>query len=137
LGQTKLNKLFYYLDFIHFRDHGQSVTGDDYICQKFGPVPERIDTMIADMKKSGKLDAIVESGFSAEDQHRTRFIAKADPDMRVFSASEKKLLERICTTFEKWNTNKIVTQTHLEAPWFYAKLYDRVDYAYAKDIDII
>jgi len=31
LGKTKLNKLFYYLDFIYYRDHKVSVTLDIYI----------------------------------------------------------------------------------------------------------
>jgi hypothetical protein len=34
-----------------------------------------------------------------------------------------------------WSTDKIVSQTHLEAPWFYSKPYEIVDYAYSKDID--
>ena len=31
LGATKLNKLLYYLDFLHYRDEGAIVTGDELI----------------------------------------------------------------------------------------------------------
>ena len=56
LHATKLNKLLYYLDFVYFRDHKKSVTGDVYIHQGYGPVPSRIDEVLADLKKDGAID---------------------------------------------------------------------------------
>jgi hypothetical protein len=38
-GKVKLFKLLYLLDFAHFRETGQSVTGLDYVAWKLGPVP--------------------------------------------------------------------------------------------------
>ena len=38
------------------------------------------------------------------------------------------LLQKICEKFKPYNTNKIVVQTHFEAPWFYAELYDKIVY---------
>ena len=56
-------------------------------------------------------------------------------DESVFSPEQKELLKHICDEFGSWPTEKIVAQTHLEAPWFYSKPYEVVDYAYARDID--
>ena len=39
LGKIKLFKLLYLLDFEHFRQTGQSVTGLTYSAWKYGPVP--------------------------------------------------------------------------------------------------
>src|SRR3990172_7872329 len=41
-GITKLCKLLYYLDFMHFRETGRSVTGLDYFAWDFGPVPQAL-----------------------------------------------------------------------------------------------
>jgi uncharacterized phage-associated protein len=41
-GKTKLFKLLYYLDFMHFRETGRSVTGLDYYAWDFGPVPKKL-----------------------------------------------------------------------------------------------
>jgi uncharacterized phage-associated protein len=132
LGATKLNKLLYYLDFISYRDKSKSVTGDLYIHKDYGPVPDRIDDVIADLKLQSKIEV---EEVPYKDNHKTNFVLKTDPDMSVFDSYEQELLAKICTEFSQWSTEKIVSQTHLEAPWFYSKPYDFVDYKYANNIE--
>lgn len=40
IGRTKLFKLLYFWDFIHFKKYGLTVTGYDYYTFPFGPVPK-------------------------------------------------------------------------------------------------
>lgn len=134
LHATKLNKLLYYLDFIYFRDHKKPVTGDVYIHQGYGPVPSRVDEMLSVLQSEG---AIGTKTVDYKDGELVRFELK-DPkqfDESVFSPDQKTLLKQICDEFGNWPTEKIVAQTHLEAPWFYSKPYEIVDYGYARDID--
>ena len=133
LGQTKLNKLMYYLDFISYRDRGQSVTADNYVHKEYGPVPEKIDELLVSLTQEGKLAVTYE--YIRDDVYRSVFAKVTEPDMSVFDPYEQKLLENICTEFISWSTDKIVSQTHLESPWFYSKPYELVDYDYAADID--
>ena len=134
LHATKLNKLLYYLDFIYFRDHKKPVTGDVYIHQGYGPVPSRVDEILAGLRNEGAID-IEEVDY--KDGELVKFILKNSKklDESVFSPEQKMLLKQICDEFVSWSTEKIVAQTHLEAPWFYSKPYEIVDYAYARDID--
>ena len=134
LHATKLNKLLYYFDFVYFRDHKKSVTGDIYIHQGYGPVPSRIDEVLANLKQEGLIDA---EAISNNEMEMINFTPKAGSkfDESIFSDDQKKLLKQICDEFVNWSTEKIVAQTHLEAPWFYSKPYEVVDYAYALDID--
>lgn len=134
LHATKLNKLLYYLDFIYFRDHKKSVTGDTYIHEGYGPVPARIDEILAKLKSEGTIDT---ESVPYNDTEMINFQLKDDSKLNesVFSQEQKKLLKQICDEFGNWPTEKIVAQTHLEAPWFYSKPYEIVDYAYARDID--
>ncbi len=134
LHATKLNKLLYYLDFIHFRDHKNPVTGDTYTHKEYGPVPSRVDEILAMLKNEKAIDT---ETVGYKDRELIRFELK-DPkklDESVFSSGQKNLLKQICDEFGNWSTEKIVAQTHLEAPWFYSKPYEIVDYAYARDID--
>jgi uncharacterized phage-associated protein len=134
LHATKLNKLLYYLDFIYFRDHKKTVTGDVYIHQGYGPVPLHIDEVLAKLKSDRVIDT---EAIDYKNGEMVHFELK-NPDRldeTVFSVDQKKLLKRICDEFGSWPTEKIVAQTHLEAPWFYSKPYEVVDYAYARDID--
>ena len=134
LHATKLNKLLYYLDFIYFRDHAQSVTGDRYIHQGYGPVPTHIDEILTTLKSEGTIDT---ESVPHNDSEMINFKLKDNSklDESVFSPEQKELLKHICDEFGSWPTEKIVAQTHLEAPWFYSKPYEVVDYAYARDID--
>jgi uncharacterized phage-associated protein len=134
LHATKLNKLLYYLDFIYFRDYKKSVTGDIYIHQGFGPVPSRVDEVLSNLKTAGVIDTETKPHNGGE---MVNFILKNDSkfDESVFNKEQKALLKQICDEFGSWPTEKIVAQTHLEAPWFYSKPYEVVDYAYARDID--
>lgn len=134
LHATKLNKLLYYLDFISFRDHKKPVTGDIYIHQGYGPVPSRVDDILTELKSEGAIDA---DAISYKDGELIQFELKDADKLNesVFSEEQKKLLKQICDEFGNWPTEKIVAQTHLEAPWFYSKPYEIVDYAYARDID--
>lgn len=134
LHATKLNKLLYYLDFIYFRDHKESVTGDIYIHQEYGPVPSRIDEILAALKKDEAIDTEI---IDYKDGELVNFKFKDTQKINesVFSKEQKKLLKQICDEFGNWSTEKIVAQTHLEAPWFYSKPYEIVNYNYACNID--
>ncbi|MCX6807851.1 MAG: Panacea domain-containing protein [Patescibacteria group bacterium] len=133
LGKVKLNKLLYYLDFISYRDRQKEVTGDIYIHKSYGPVPENVDEMIAELKKDKQLEVSAKPFDS--DKDRFVFSRMADPDMSCFDTYEKELLGKICEEFQNWSTDKIVNQTHLEAPWFYSSPYEFVDFKYASNID--
>lgn len=56
LGIVKLNKLFYYLDFISYRDTGKSVTGDTYKRLSKGPFAEHLDGVVKAAKKAKLID---------------------------------------------------------------------------------
>lgn len=132
--QTKLNKLLYYLDFITYRNTGKSFTGDIYIHQQFGPIPASVDKILTDLKSSG---AISTEEVPYKDGELISFDISDSSKFteNVFSDDQKVLLKQICDEFGSWPTEKIVAQTHLEAPWFYSKPYEVVDYNYSKDID--
>lgn len=135
LGITKLNKLLYYLDFISYRDRKKVVTGDKYVHLDYGPVPSRIDdTIIPEMKKEGLLDIQI---IPFKDAHTVKFITKVEPDMSAFDSYENRLLRAICEEFKDIKTEQIVSQTHLESPWYYSEMYDQIDFENAADIDIL
>ena len=122
----------YYFDFVCFRDSNKSITGDIYVHKDYGPVPESIDDELVALKR---LKKIAIEFVSYKGGHTCKFEVKKKPNMNVFSKYEKELLGRICDKFKNWPTKKIVSQTHLEAPWFYSKPYEVVDYKYSNDID--
>lgn len=135
LGATKMNKLVYYLDFLNYRDRDASVTGEVYYNRQYGPVPSKIDEVVDELRQEGLLE-IKEDPYK-KDRMRKSYEAKQSPDMSVFSEEEKSLLGVICREFKDYSTPKIVAQTHLEAPWFYSKPQQKIDYDRAYAIEIL
>jgi uncharacterized phage-associated protein len=132
LGATKLNKLAYYFDFINYRDNKVSATGDTYIHMDYGPVGSEVNEVLSILQKENRIET---ERVPYEDNGTFHFKALSEPDLDSFTKYEKDLLEKICKEFRLWSTDKIVDQTHLEAPWFYSKPYEEVDYNYAHDIE--
>ncbi len=132
LGSTKLNKLMYYFDFISYRDRKKSVSGDIYIHKDYGPIPDSVDVMLAGLQEQKKVFIEI---VPYKDGYTTKFHLKKDPVLLVFDKYEKKLLGYLSKKFDLWSTEKIVSQTHLEAPWFYSKPYDVVNYRYSSNIE--
>lgn len=134
LGITKLNKLFYYLDFISFRDRGESVTGEVYIRLPMGPVASHLQKKIIKLAETNSLIQGKEED-SIKFGKRNRYKALQNPDLSVFNEYEQKLLGRICNTFRDWSTDQMIAQTHSEAPWVFSEPNKSIDYKNADDIE--
>ncbi len=134
LGITKLNKLFYYLDFISYRDNKESVTGETYLHLQMGPFASELQDKI--IKEAEKQKLITQNeDESLKFGKRNRYQALATPDISVFSDYEISLLKFICKTFKNWNTDQMIAQTHSEAPWVFSEVNKSLDYKNADDIE--
>lgn len=115
-GVTKLLKLLYFLDFLHFKETGKSVTGLDYYAFPFGPVPKRlyeeIKTPPPDLK---------ESLFIPEFKNDKSFLAiqaKKKFDDKHFTKRELRLLERVAFIFKEARAEDMKETSHLpNHPW--------------------
>jgi len=134
LGVTKLNKLFYYLDFISFRDRKISVTGETYIRLPMGPLASSLQKNIIKLAEKEKLIR-QKIDDSAKFGKRNRYQALVKPDTSVFDSYELKLLNYLCATFRDWDTGQMIAQTHSEAPWVFSKANEALDYNNADDIE--
>lgn len=133
-GKTKLMKLLYFLDFIHFKRTGKSVTGLDYFAWNFGPVPVQVweeikNGMGADMREA---ITISQNG----DFHHVQ--AKKDFCDQFFSNRELKILEQVAFIFSETKTGEMVEITHMEnMPWDRTLKekgeYQKIDYFLAID----
>lgn len=134
LGITKLNKLFYYLDFISYRDRKESVTGETYVHLQMGPFAVQLQDKIIKEAKEKKL-IIQKKDESLKFGERNRYQVLAIPDVSVFDDYEKELLDNICKTFKEWKTDQMIAQTHSEAPWVFSDANKSLDYKNADDIE--
>jgi transcriptional regulator with XRE-family HTH domain len=112
---TKMNKLLFYADFLHYSRTGFSITGLTYIAITHGPVPKNY---------GGIYDRLFESGFVAmEEVDFNDFTGEkftnqdAEPDMELFTPTERKAIIDVEQQLGKLKTNQIVDISHDEFAW--------------------
>jgi uncharacterized phage-associated protein len=114
--KTKLMKLLYYLDFLHFKETGKSVTGLKYKAYNFGPYPEVVGSKInnRDPELCGYVDCKKVPG---EKEYFT-FTPKKVFNDQYFTKREKRILENVAFIFKDVKTEAIVEASHLKNhPW--------------------
>jgi uncharacterized phage-associated protein len=124
VGRTKLFKLLYFLDFMHFKKYGTSVTGYEYYTFSFGPVPQKLYNQMKDnnLPASFKehLVCIEEKMDNEEDDYKQfKFKLKNKKiDLEWFSPNELEILEQVAFIFKDVPAKSMTEITHLHnSPW--------------------
>lgn len=134
LGSTKLAKLMYYLDFINYRDHGNSITGTKYYKQEYGPLAKDLVEVVGDLVGNNKLrvESYIHPKYKREAH---RYVALSKPNLDVFSEEEQILLRKLANKYSALSTDEMVAKSHLEAPWQRAKEGGELDYNLSFDVE--
>lgn len=107
-GKTKLFKLLYYPDFMHFRETGKSVTGLDCFAWKFGPVPKNLaDKFNAPGEDFNKSISIQGSNNNFVIMRPKKFYDT------FFTKRELNILENIAFIFKEAKAEDMVEASHL------------------------
>ncbi|HEY8934838.1 MAG TPA: type II toxin-antitoxin system antitoxin SocA domain-containing protein [Cyclobacteriaceae bacterium] len=125
IGETVLNKLLYFCDFNFYELYEEHLTGARYKKLPYGPVPQKLDTVINQMIEKGKLKRIKTEyhGFP-----QTRFLPLEKADLTGLSAAEKTVIDNVIQQMSDWNANKISEYSHQDKPWKATKDGDYISY---------
>lgn len=134
-GKTKLMKLLFFLDFMHFKQTGKSVTGLNYYAWSMGPVPKAFFEEISGPQLPKDLKNVVSIKQAESFQE---IVARKKPDMDYFSPREAKIMEDICFVYKNVQADDISEISHLpNQPWDRTKrekgLKKQIDYLFALD----
>lgn len=119
--KLKLMKLFYYLDFWHFKETGRSVTGLDYKAWRDGPVPPSLYHEIEPEKNPDDIKEylfVENEEFQNKSGHCLRIKPKKKFNSEAFTKRELEILERVAYTFRDAKAQDMTDSTHLSnSPW--------------------
>jgi transcriptional regulator with XRE-family HTH domain len=120
IGETVLYKLLYFIDFNAFEILGKPVTGMQYIKMQFGPVPQQgqFRDVVKEMVEKNELKLFMQEYYGMPQK---RYVALADPDIKVFSVEEKELIDREIRILSDFTATKIAEYAHGDAPWVLAE----------------
>ena len=110
LFPTKLNKEMFYADFLHYKLHGQSISGLQYQAIQYGPVPVHYETVY------DNIDGINKEIVVAHDMESTR-LSCSSCDTNVFSKQELETLGIVLAKIQPMSTQEVIDRSHLEDAW--------------------
>jgi len=135
--KTKLNKLPWYCDFLHFKETSVSITGAQYVRLPLGPVPDHYELIFANMIHEGLLSKS-EIPFQTKEgtQQGEEFTALVEPDKSLFAEKEIQVMNFIADTFRADTSTSIMEKSHREAAYKKCKDGDIISYEYAKELSL-
>lgn len=112
--KTKLNKLFFYVDFLNFKNHGKSITGLTYEAIPYGPVPRNYTLLYGELEKLGYIKIDLES---INSDFVEKFESTIKFDSKEFNEDEVQTLKAVLNKFQKTKRDEIVKISHEETAW--------------------
>ncbi|MCC6250904.1 MAG: DUF4065 domain-containing protein [Bacteroidia bacterium] len=128
VGETVLYKLLYFSDFNYYELYEEHLTGAKYRKLPYGPVPQKLDTIISQMIERGQLQR-VKTEYHGYPQIRYLPLEKAD--LTELRASEKEIIDRVIEQMSDWSAAAISNYSHKDMPWLASKEGEEINYELA------
>jgi len=131
---TKLQKLFFYVDFKHYKEFNSSITGMQYVHLPHGPVPDEYKTWLAALTdwmgilETEKIDFDLFLGEA--------FTSNSDPNLNLFSLDELNTIRYVKDFFKDFSSGEIEEFSHQEKGYLMTNKSQCISYKYAKDLKI-
>lgn len=128
--KTKLNKLLFYSDFLHYKVYGRSITGAYYAKATHGPVLNGLESFL-DILKNDFTSRSVDFGDYTGVNYSSR-----DFDRSVFSDVEFETLLWVNDYFMNFTAKRISEYSHDEKAFQVTAVANAISYKYANDLQL-
>lgn len=128
VGETLLYKLLYFSDFNYYELYEEHLSGAEYRKLPYGPVPQKLDTIIHQMisNKHLKRFKVEYHGYP-----QTRYLPLVKPDISSLNANEKNTIDKVIEQYSDWSASAISDYSHNDMPWLATKEGEVIDYELA------
>lgn len=114
VGETVLYKLLYFSDFNYYELYEEHLTGAKYKKLPYGPVPQKLDSIISQMIEANQVQRIKTEykGFAQK-----RYLPLQKADLTELKASEKDVIDKVIEQMSDWSVMAISDYSHKDLPW--------------------
>jgi transcriptional regulator with XRE-family HTH domain len=128
VGETVLYKLLYFADFNYYELYEEQLTGAKYRKLPYGPVPQKLDSIIKQMIDDGYLQR-VKTAYQGYPQ--TRYLPLKKANLTELLASEKEVIDMVIEQMGDWSATAISNYSHKDIPWIASKEGEEINYELA------
>lgn len=133
LFKTKLAKLLWLADFAHFRSHRLSITGMVYARGPYGPVPDKLGTILDALEDEGviKVNEFYAGSYEGE------LVSVREPLPMDLDAEELQTLEKVQRAFGHCSSKELSDLSHQENAWILRGNGEPIPYTEADRINLL
>lgn len=128
VGEAVLYKLLYFSDFNYYELYEEHLTGAKYRKLPYGPVPQKLDSLIQQMIEKEQLQRVktVYRGYG-----QTRYLPLVKANLKELKASETEVIDRVIEQMSDWSAASISQYSHKDLPWLATKEGEVINYELA------
>jgi putative zinc finger/helix-turn-helix YgiT family protein len=134
--KTKLNKLLFYSDFMHFNEFGVSITGCCYARLPHGPVPDDFRTLLAVMEEDAGIIETDVIDYSGTEYQGEKVLLVNSLKEYSLSSDEVKTLSTIRDAFHDFGAGEIAEYSHSFIGWIETENAHLISYEYSAQLEI-
>ncbi len=128
VGETVLYKLLYFSDFNFYELYEEHLTGAAYRKLPYGPVPQKLDSIVNQMIDAGQLLRLKTDYYGLQ---QTRYLPLTKANLVELQANEKEVIDRVVEQMSDWSASAISNYSHKDMPWLASKEGDVINYELA------
>lgn len=130
--KTKMNKLLWYSDFLHYHYLGVSISGTSYVHLPYGPVADQYNLFLSHLIQEERIN--VKEVFFAHGSGE--LLITPQPLDQAFSSSEQEVLRAVREHFRSMTSKDISSLSHEEAGYLETKEGQTISYTYADKLKV-
>lgn len=124
-GATKLNKILFFCDFLFYREHGHSISGQRYFKLPHGPAPRALKPALTELVQE---DACIEVERNRFGRSQKRIIPKREPRLDLFTSQEIAAVGSIIRLLWDNNAQEVSNLSHHFIGWQAADVLEDIPY---------
>ena len=124
-GATKLYKVLWFSDAQSFLLHGQPITGETYVREKYGPLPRHADAIIRELANEGALRFWNDTYYNKPIRH---YRSLRTPDRISVTEEQRKIVDRWIIQIADEHTAASISEQSQDYAWEVAKLGEEIPY---------
>ena len=124
-GATKLNKILFFCDFLAYRAHGKSISGQRYFKLPYGPAPRALKPALSELIAE---EACIEVERSHFGRPQKRIIVRREATVEAFTAKEVALIATVIRALWDNSAQEVSDLSHHFIGWQAAEPYEDIPY---------
>lgn len=125
LGNTKLHKILYFADMLFFVQSGHSITGEQYLKQRFGPTARHLTAILSELQHEGAVD-ISEVDYYGFKKKHYKLVSKSDYRL-LQDRDELQMVEAVIDRLIGQSAKEVSEISHA-VPWQLVEMGETIPY---------